>query len=243
MNPSKPCSMLVTLESLRRVSELSRNKLLALEDEQASLLLELGNIKVERGRAKEKEDAQHTVVELKQLEAKEAELASEINEKAAGVERLKALEEKLTAIQGERDARAKEKEDAQHTVVGLKQQLEAKGELASEKNEKLPVLSAKSSRGKAHCNTRRARAREKEKEHAQHTVAELTQQLEPRGRLARKTKAARAELERALEESSLQYNENEMPTKEKTKHGCRAKAAARGKGAAGLREKREGCRG
>ena len=57
---------------------------------------------------------QKQLEELKQqVSAKGAELETERKERAAGAERLKALEGELAGVKGERDAQAKEKEEAQ----------------------------------------------------------------------------------------------------------------------------------
>ena len=54
-------------------------------------------------------EAQKTVEELKQVSARAAELEKERKEKAAGAERVKALEGELAGVKGERDARARRK--------------------------------------------------------------------------------------------------------------------------------------
>ena len=56
----------------------------------------------------------------------------------ARAERVKALEGELAGVKGERDARAKEKGEAQQAIEELKQQVSAKGaELEKERKEKV----------------------------------------------------------------------------------------------------------
>ena len=58
--------------------------------------------------------------------AKGGELEKERKERAAGAERVKALEGELAGVKGERDAQAKEKGEAQKAVEDLKQQVLAR---------------------------------------------------------------------------------------------------------------------
>ena len=97
---------------------------------------ELSKIVSERdARANEKAEKQKEVEELKQqVSAKGAELERERKERAAGAERVKALEGELAGVKGERDARVKEK---QKEVEELKQQVSARtAELEAERQEK-----------------------------------------------------------------------------------------------------------
>ena len=77
-------------------------------------------------RAQEKGEAQKTVEDLKQqVSAKAAELEKERKEKAAGAERVKALEAEMAEVKGERDALEKEtgeaREEAELTLLQLHQ--------------------------------------------------------------------------------------------------------------------------
>ena len=88
---------------------------------------------------KEKHEVQKVVEELKQqVSEKGAELEKERQGKAAGAERVKALEAELVGVKGERDARVKEKHEVQKVVEELKQQVSEKGaELEKERQGKL----------------------------------------------------------------------------------------------------------
>ena len=100
---------------------------------------ELVGVKGERDAlANEKHEVQKVVEELKQqVSEKGAELEKERQGKAAGAERVKALEVELVGVKGERDACLKEKYEVQKVVEELKQQVSEKGaELEKERQGK-----------------------------------------------------------------------------------------------------------
>ena len=91
--------------------------------------------------AKEKEEAQRMVAELKHLvSATTAELAAEREEREAGAERLNALEGELAGVKGERDAQEKEKFEAQEKANELKTELESERSEGEARAERLNAL-------------------------------------------------------------------------------------------------------
>ena len=117
-------------EAAREDADLTLLQLHQVQEELEHYFLlkgELDGVKAERdARAQEKEEAQKAVEELKQqVSAKAAELEIERNERAAGAERVKALEGELAGVKAERDAQEKDKEatreDADLTLLQLHQ--------------------------------------------------------------------------------------------------------------------------